>query len=196
LVQGQGPNQRRLKDFCQDTTIDVIPIGFINVFPDQAEAVGGYPTTNYGNACSGYWTSPNGTETMMFTHCDQIASDVAFCQSQGKKILASLGGAIPGGNIFNSKGSAQSFAQFLWGSFGPSQNTEAYPRPFGDSIVDGFDLDMETGLASGYTDLVDELRRLFTQDTSKTYLISCAPQCPIPDRMMHDIIEHSDIDIV
>ena len=132
----------------------------------------------------------------MFAHCDQIAVDVPLCQSRGKKIFASLGGAVPGDNLISSTASAQAFAQFLWGSFGPVQGTNTYPRPFGDSVVDGFDLDMETGPATNYADLVNELRRLFAQDASKTYYVSCVPQCVIPDAQMHDAIENSDIDYV
>merc|ERR1712000_707751 len=92
---GQGPNQNRLADFCQDSAIDVIPIGFVNTFPDQA-GNNGYPGTNYANACgSPYWIAPDGTQTKMFTTCYQLAEDIPICQAAGKKILVSLGGDSP-----------------------------------------------------------------------------------------------------
>lgn len=177
-----------------DTTIDVIPIGFVNMFPDQSPT--GYPATNYGNACSQYWTTTNGTATNMLTSCDEIADDIAFCQSQGKIILASLGGAFPGGNTISSRASAISFARFLWGSFGPVQQTDIYPRPFGTSVVDGFDFDMETGSSLGYVDLANELRRLSETDPRRKYHLSCSPQCPIPDLMMAQVLENSVVDFV
>jgi hypothetical protein len=33
--QGQGSNQQRLSSFCSQSTVDVIPIGFVDVFPGQ-----------------------------------------------------------------------------------------------------------------------------------------------------------------
>ncbi|OQV06459.1 hypothetical protein CLAIMM_11021, partial [Cladophialophora immunda] len=141
---GQGPNQKRLADFCADTTMDIIPIGFVNVFPDQT----GGPGTNYGNACGSVtWKAPDGTQTNVYTTCDQIAEDIAVCQAIGKKIFASIGGEASG-NFIASSDSAKAFADFLWGSFGPLQDPTLvqYPRPFGlNTVVDGFDLDIESG---------------------------------------------------
>ncbi|EXJ93574.1 hypothetical protein A1O1_01966 [Capronia coronata CBS 617.96] len=194
---GQGPNQPRLADFCQDATIDVIPIGFVNTFPDQTDGNNGYPGTNYGNACgSPYWVAPDGTQTEMFTTCTQIAEDIPICQALGKKILVSLGGASSG-NFIASAASAKEFADFLWGSYGPPQDTTEtlYPRPFGQTIVDGFDLDIESGGSFGYADLVNEFRALFAGQ-SKQYYISSAPQCVVPDAHLADAIANSDIDYV
>ncbi|KIX94067.1 uncharacterized protein Z520_10093 [Fonsecaea multimorphosa CBS 102226] len=189
---GQGPDQNRLTDFCQDTTMDIIPIGFVNIFPDQT----GGPGTNYGNACGSVtWKSPNGTQTNVYTTCDEIAADVAVCQGKGKKILASIGGEASG-NFIATTNSAKSFADFLWGSFGPVQDPTLvqFPRPFGDTVVDGFDLDIESGGDFGYADLVNELRANFAEDSSKTYIISAAPQCVVPDAHLDDAIQHSMID--
>ncbi|EXJ91530.1 hypothetical protein A1O3_00078 [Capronia epimyces CBS 606.96] len=195
---GQGPGQQRLADFCQDTTIDVIPIGFVNVFPDQAGANNGYPATNYGNACgSPYWVAPDGTQTEMFTSCWQIAEDIPVCQALGKKILVSIGGDSPG-NFIASSQSAKDFADFLWGAYGPPQDTTQtlYPRPFGvDVVVDGFDLDIESGGPFGYADLVTELRSLFVGQP-KQYYISSAPQCIVPDAHLADAIQNAEFDYV
>ncbi|KAG9722178.1 hypothetical protein KCU59_g16785, partial [Aureobasidium melanogenum] len=32
---GQGPNQGSLQDVCKNPNVDIVNIGFINVFPDQ-----------------------------------------------------------------------------------------------------------------------------------------------------------------
>jgi chitinase len=173
--------------------MDIIPIGFVNVFPDQT----GGPGNNYGNGCgSDLWVTPDGRQTQMLTTCSQIAEDIKTCQNAGKKIFASIGGAEPGGNFLASKDSAVAFADFLWGSFGPLQDPTLvqYPRPFGlDTVVDGFDLDIESGPDSFYSDLVNELRAKFAQSTG-TYYISAAPQCVVPDAHLQDAIEHSYID--
>lgn len=198
VVQGQGPSQNRLADFCQDTAFDVIPIGFVNTFPDQA-GNNGYPGTNYGNACgSPYWKSPDGTQTKMFTNCWQIAEDIPVCQAAGKKILVSLGGDSPG-NFIASTTSAQAFADFLWGAYGPPQDTTEtlFPRPFGtDVIVDGFDLDIESGSDAFYSDLVNELRAKFGTYSGKQFYISGAPQCVVPDAHLDSAIMNSEFDYV
>ncbi|KIW29315.1 uncharacterized protein PV07_05139 [Cladophialophora immunda] len=192
---GQGPNQKRLADFCADTTMDIIPIGFVNVFPDQT----GGPGTNYGNACGSVtWKAPDGTQTNVYTTCDQIAEDIAVCQAIGKKIFASIGGEASG-NFIASSDSAKAFADFLWGSFGPLQDPTLvqYPRPFGlNTVVDGFDLDIESGGDFGYADLVNELRVKFATQSSKTFYISSAPQCVVPDAHLDDAIKNSVIDYV
>lgn len=194
-VQGQGRDQPRLADFCQDTTIDIIPIGFITTFPDQQEGNNGYPVANYGNACgSAYWVAPDGTQTKMFTSCYQIAEDIPKCQALGKKILVSLGGDSTINKIA-SPASAKAFAGFLWGTYGPPQDTTGtlYPRPFGQNVVDGFDLDIETGSGANYANLVNELRtRMIGQP--KQYYISAAPQCSIPDPHLAEAIQNSAFD--
>jgi chitinase len=175
--------------------LDVIPVGFVNTFPDEA-GNNGYPGTNYANACGGaFWVAPDGTQTKMFTSCWQIEEDIPKCQALGKKILASIGGHSPGNKISNSN-SAKNFAKFLWGSFGPLVDPDLiqFPRPFGKSVVvDGFDLDIESGGGVGYADLVNELRTLAGP---QPLIISAAPQCFTPDPQLGDAIKNSIIDYV
>ena len=174
--------------------MDIIPIGFVNVFPDQPNG----PGNDYGNGCgSDLWVTPDGKQTQILTQCYQIAEDIKTCQAAGKKILASIGGATPGGNFLASKASAVAFADFLWGSFGPLQDPtlKQFPRPFGtDTIVDGFDLDIESGPHDFYADLVNELRAKFATNVAKTYYISAAPQCVVPDAHLDAAIQGSFID--
>ncbi len=59
--------------------------------------------------------------------------------------------------------------------------------------MDGFDLDIESGPDSFYSDLVNELRAKFAESTG-TYYISGAPQCIVPDAHLDDAIAHSYID--
>lgn len=78
-------------------------------------------------------------------------------------------------------------------------------RPFGDAIVDGFDLDIESivggdvttaDLSAGYSSLVSDLRIFFENDTSKDYYISGAPQCVVPDAHLADAIETASFDFL
>lgn len=62
-----------------------------------------------------------------------------------------------------------------------------YFRPFGEAIVDGFDLDLEHGPATGYENIAYRLRQLMDEDRAKTgkqWLLTGAPQCPQPDAML------------
>jgi len=79
-----------LSHFCKDSSIDIILISFLNVFPDQGE--NGYPGTNFWNHCGGStYTTPSGDHTQLLSDCSLIGPDIKTCQSMGKKILLSLG---------------------------------------------------------------------------------------------------------
>jgi chitinase len=62
--------------------------------------------------------------------------DIKTCQDAGKIVLLSLGGAI-GDYGFSSSAQAESFATTVWNLFGEGTSST---RPFGSSVVDGFDL--------------------------------------------------------
>lgn len=72
--------------------------------------------------------------------------DIKTCQSKGVKIILSLGGAA-GSYGFTSDAQGQTFAQTIWDMFGGGSSTY---RPFGDSVIDGVDLDIEGGPSTGY----------------------------------------------
>jgi len=60
------------------------------------------------------------------------------------------------------------------------------PRPFGDAILDGLDLDIEGGTLTSitsYSTFVNSLRSKMDSG-KKQYYISGAPQCPYPDGYM------------
>ena len=201
---GQGPNQQRLSHFCADSNIDIIPIAFLNQFPDQT---GGYPGDNFGNQCDGtYYKNPDGSTSKLLKNCPYIGSDMKTCQQMGKKILLSLGGAYPSNQHINSQQSAVNFANFLWRAFGPNKEKSGstFPRPFGDAAVDGFDFDIENVLVSGenkqdlyygYSTMINTLRQLYASD-SKTRYISGAPQCVVPDAHLADAIQNSWFDFL
>ncbi|KAK4692582.1 hypothetical protein P7C71_g4654, partial [Lecanoromycetidae sp. Uapishka_2] len=180
-------------------------IAFLNVFPDQS---GGYPGTNFGNQCgSETYKNPSGSSSPLLSYCPNIGPDIKTCQSMGKKVLLSLGGAIPNNQHVNSDTTAVNFANFLWRAFGPDKesSTSTFPRPFGNAVVDGFDFDIENVLASGentgdlsrgYGTMITTLRTLYTSDKSKSYYISGAPQCVVPDTHLANAIETSWFDFL
>ena len=188
---GQGANQDRLLTTCQNPSYDIINIGFVNVFPDQG--AGGWPGTNFGNACWGDVYENKGVNTSLLKTCPNIGPDVIACQqTYGKKIFLSIGGGEPTNYYIKNGKSGKSFANFLWAAFGPSSAAKAnVPRPWGDAGVDGFDFDIENLMdpvpqsnyqTSGYAAMITQFKNvLFPKDTSKSYYISGAPQCPIPD---------------
>ena len=208
--------------FCEDTDIDIIPIvrtaspesgahrninprpqGFVNVFPDQSH---GYPGTNFGNKCgNSTFNNLNGSSSPLLSDCPSIGPDITKCQAAGKKILLSLGGAIPNNQELDSDASAVDFANFLWKAFGPKCADYSGPRPFGDAVVDGFDFDIESNIpgqkdisyqSRGYATMIKTLRSLYALESGKDYYISGAPQCIVPDSHLGDAISSSWFDFL
>ncbi|KAI4743487.1 glycoside hydrolase [Aureobasidium sp. EXF-12298] len=184
---GQGPNQGSLQDVCKNPNVDIVNIGFINVFPDQGK--GGWPGSNFGNAC--------GSEVY------------------GKKVLLSIGGGYPTNYFINNDTSAVNFANFLWGAFEPVKSewtSTGGPRPFGDAVVDGFDFDIESELSAaptvngktlsnyktnGYVKMITTFKNtLYPQDAMKPYYISGAPQCIVPDQHFAGVVENAWFDFL
>ncbi|PNS15983.1 Chitinase 1 [Sphaceloma murrayae] len=197
---GQGAYQARLVETCKNPNVDVVIIGYVNVFPDQGS--GGYPGTYFGNACgTDTFKNKAGKQTQLLSKCPDIGPDITACQTTyGKKVLLSLGGNYQTNYFIGNDQSAVSFANFLWGAFGPKTTkwtNDNGPRPFGDAVVDGFDFDIESELAKaptfkgkpvnnyrtrGYVKMIQTLKnQLYPTDKSKTYFISGSPQCIVPD---------------
>ena len=89
-------------------------------------------------------------------NCSFLAQDIKTCQAAGKIITLSLGGAT--GQIgFSSDSQAQSFATQIWNLF---LGGKSATRPFGDVVLDGVDLDIESGTPAHYAAFVNQLRKL------------------------------------
>ncbi|KAK3673061.1 Chitinase 2 [Recurvomyces mirabilis] len=192
-------------------SIDIVNIGFVNVFPDQGP--GGWPGTNFGNQCSGEVYVHNGVNTTLQKSCPYIEQDIKTCQTTyGKKVFLSLGGANPNNYYLDSDTSGESFADFLWGAFGPASANNGQPRPFGSAVVDGFDFDIESAInpaptdangktiayaTNGYAAMINHFKNdLYTQDVTKSYYISGAPQCSLPDVHLTSVISAAWFDFV
>ncbi|GAB7359587.1 hypothetical protein MBLNU230_g6772t1 [Neophaeotheca triangularis] len=208
---GQGPNQDRLVETCKDPSVDLVVVGFVNVFPDQPGS-GGYPGTNFGNACGDETYTNNGVSTKLQRNCPFVGEDIKTCQdTYGKKVLLSLGGGYPTNYYIRNPSTAESFANFLWGAYGPQTaawTNAGRPRPFGNAVVDGFDFDIESEMNpapagvpnykdSGYAVMIQTFRqKKFVLDTTKNYYISGAPQCIVPDAHLSFPIANSWFDFL
>ncbi|KAK9760247.1 Chitinase 2, partial [Basidiobolus ranarum] len=178
--------QRDLAYYCQDDTLDVIPLAFLNTFFGQ----GGLPALNLANTCN---LKDNATfPSTGLLNCPIVSNDIKFCQSRGKSIILSLGGA--GGSYgFQNDTQAQEFATQIWNLFlGGKSDT----RPFGDTVLDGVDLDIEGGGPTGYVAFINQLRSYYAQDKSKKYLITGAPQCVYPDGQLSSTLNNAWFDLV
>ncbi|KAJ2801621.1 Chitinase 2, partial [Coemansia helicoidea] len=154
--------EQPLAAYCQDSTFDIINISFLINYN-----LTGLPVLNHAFHCE---TTFNGTHTL---HCPDIGADIKACQKAGKKVVLSLGG----GNIYTygleTAADGQRFADTVWNMF--LGGTHKY-RPYDDAVLDGIDLDLESGAQTGYPAFISQLRSYF-KSAPKQYIISAAPQC-------------------
>lgn len=176
--QNAGRSQDRLSTYCEDDSVDIVLLAFANEFPNLE--------INFANQCGESFSSG-------LLHCPQIGQDIKTCQSKGKKVLLSLGGASGGYGFHGSSADsdAEKFATTLWNKFGGGSDNE---RPFDDAVVDGFDFDLENLNQAGIVSLGKALRTKFSQDSSKSFYLSAAPQCVYPDASVGDLLANVDID--
>lgn len=106
--------------------------------------------------------------------CPDVGKAITSCQSKGKKVLISLGGA-DGAYGFDDDDTAKKFSLTMWKLFLGGTSSS---RPFGAATLDGIDLDLEAGTSVGYAAFVNELRALMDTDSSRNYFITGTPQCP------------------
>ncbi|KAI1761326.1 putative endochitinase CHI2 [Hypoxylon sp. FL1150] len=170
-----------LSTYCTSTSgIDIIVLAFLYSWGSGSDI----PSGTVGQSC---FISTSGEGQ----NCDSVSSAIATCQSVGVKVILSLGGATSSYSL-SSEAEAESIGTYLWQAYAGGSGVE---RPFGDVVVDGFDFDLEVDTGSEYYQyMISTLRSSFASDTSKTYYITGAPQCPIPEPNMGVIIENSVFD--
>lgn len=107
----------------------------------------------------------------------------------GKTILLSIGGSMfNSGPLSPQHGRA--LADQVWNMFGPRGGGGSNRRPFGDAVVDGFDLDIEAPLQN-MAPFATRLRKHIDKanaSSGKTFYLSAAPQCPYPDQNNQDVL--------
>lgn len=137
VYYGQSPatNQVTLAKLCSDDNVNIIILAFLSEF----FTAGGLPTMDFGPACGGQSSEMIAKGATGMLQCGQMATDIATCQSSGKKVLLSLGGATAQ-TAFTGDAQAKSFASTLWDLFGAGTGLDAGLRPFGNTKIDGFDV--------------------------------------------------------
>ncbi|KAF8858891.1 glycoside hydrolase [Acephala macrosclerotiorum] len=181
VYYGQSPATASisLTSQCADPNIDIVILAFVI---NQLSG-GKYPSINFGAACGGQ-TSIMQSQAPGLLWCPDLASQIQTCQSKyGKKMFLSVGGAASQIS-FKDEGEARALGDVLWDVFGPPGNLDVGLRPFGEVVVDGFDIgtDNEDGLPAHFDTLALTLRDHFSYASKdKTYYLSSAPQCPFPD---------------
>ncbi|KAG6884389.1 hypothetical protein C0993_011618 [Termitomyces sp. T159_Od127] len=177
--------QSSLSAYCQDDTINAIPIAFLYDF----FSTGGLPALDLSSTCS---AAANGAfPGTALPNCQFLAEDIKTCQKKGKIITLSLGGAT-GSTSFSSDSQAEQFADTIWNLFlGGSSST----RPFGTAVLDGIDLDIETGDSTHYAAFVKRLRT-HTEQAGKKYYLTAAPQCVYPDAHVGTVLDAVPFDAV
>lgn len=137
VYYGQSPatSQVTLAKLCSDDSVNIIILAFLSEF----FSAGGLPTMDFGPACGGQSPQMTAKGATGMLECGQMATDIATCQSSGKKVLLSLGGATAQ-TAFTSDDQATTFASTLWNLFGAGTGLDAGLRPFGKTLIDGFDV--------------------------------------------------------
>ncbi|KAL4793404.1 glycoside hydrolase superfamily [Aspergillus venezuelensis] len=171
--------QQRLGYYCDDANIDVIVLAFLMT----VNGLGGAPEVDFSTASEDCEVFP-GTN---LKNCPQIGEEITTCQSKGKTILLSIGGATYSEGGFASTSAADAGAELIWKTFGPDSGDSKIHRPFGKAVIDGFDFDFEAAVTNT-GEFATQLRTLADSDTSKKYFLTAAPQCPFPDAADKDIL--------
>lgn len=160
---GQNGNEGTLAETCATGKYKYVNIAFLNKFGN-----GQTPEINLAGHCN---PASNG--------CTTVSSGITSCQSQGVKVLLSLGGGI-GNYSLASPADARAVADYLWHNFlGGKKSTS---RPLGDAVLDGIDFDIELG-STQYWDVLARSLKAYSKPRRAVYLAG-APQCPFPDKFL------------
>ncbi|KAF3432891.1 hypothetical protein FNV43_RR23993 [Rhamnella rubrinervis] len=173
IYWGQNTNEGTLADTCNTGNYQFVNIAFLTTFGN-----GQTPVLNLAGHCD-----PAGNT------CTGLSADIKGCQSQGIKVLLSLGGAT-GSYSLTSADDAKQVSDYLWNNFLGGQSGS---RPLGDAVLDGIDFDIEAGNGQFW----DELARSLNghSQATKVYL-AAAPQCPYPDSHLDGAIQTGLFDYV
>lgn len=155
--------EKPLAHYCSQSWVDNVILSFMNVFPSNVQL-------NHANHC---WNTFPGTQLL---NCPNIATDIAVCKSQGKRVGLALGGAI-GTYGFTSDLQAQQFARTFYCMFLEGRDCAATNRPYGSTVLDFVDLNIESGSWAGYAAFARELKAL----TGNRIKVVATGQCPYPD---------------
>ncbi|KAF8380134.1 hypothetical protein HHK36_027616 [Tetracentron sinense] len=174
IYWGQNGNEGTLTETCATGNYDFVNIAFLPTFGN-----GQTPMINLAGHCDPY---TNG--------CTGLSDEIQACQSQGIKVMLTIGGGA-GSYYLTSSEDAKQVADYLWNNFLGGQSSS---RPLGDAVLDGIDFDIEGGTTQHWDDLARYLSG-YSQQGKKVYL-TAAPQCPFPDAYIGEALNTGLFDYV
>jgi hypothetical protein len=127
-----------LLTICSDPDVDIIILAFINRL---STGPAGYPGLNLGAKCwaANYAQQSAGATGLIDCISDGFAQQVKNCQSTGKKVLLSIGGAVGySETTIPSEQDAVRIADNIWNLFGAGgidDDDIMAIRPFGDLVL-------------------------------------------------------------
>ena len=128
----------RLDTICKDPSVDIVVLAFIT----DIDSGNGYPTLNLGDAgCYAATTAQTAAGATGLIDCTEVVTpQIETCQSIGKPVMLSFGGAegYSQTTIPNATAAVE-YADTLWKLFGQGTGLESI-RPFGNVSLDGFDI--------------------------------------------------------
>ncbi|KAL3506854.1 hypothetical protein ACH5RR_032236 [Cinchona calisaya] len=174
IYWGQDEREGTLRDTCASGLYQIVNIAFLSTFGN-----GQTPQLNLAGHCK-----PSSGS------CQKLTNSIRQCQSQGIKIMLSIGGG-EGSYSLSSADDARKVADYLWNHFLGGQ---ANFRPLGDAVLDGIDFDIELG-ETHYAAMARRLSSYSQQGGRKVYL-TAAPQCPFPDQKLGNALNTGLFDYV
>lgn len=179
IYWGQNGNEGTLAETCGTGNYEFVNIAFLATFGS-----GRQPMINLAGHCDPYSNDPYSNP------CTGLSDNITSCQSQGVKVMLSIGGAA-GAYSLASSDDARQVAAYLWNNFLGGQSSS---RPLGNAVLDGIDFDIEQGTNAHWADLATYLSG-YSKKGKKVYL-TAAPQCPFPDQWVGDALNTGVFDYV
>ena len=171
IYWGQNGNEGTLRDTCASNNYNIVNLAFLTTFGN-----GQTPVLNLAGHCN-----------PVANQCTSLSDEIKACQSQGIKVLLSLGGGA-GSYSLSSADDAKNVAQYLWDNYLGGQSGS---RPLGDAVLDGIDFDIETGGGQFYDELAKAIKA-----RGSNVVLTAAPQCPFPDQSLQTAINTGLFDYV
>ena len=179
---GQNSNNTTLAELCQTSLYNIVVISYLDLSGGGGGGGGGvlsrqYPYLNLDLHCN----SSNGG-------CTSLTTDIAICQSLNVRVLLSISG---GGGRSNHEDNEETsphgegpdyVASYLWNNFLSGESDDPGGRPLGAAILDGIDLDIESGAGnSGTMNYYGHLAQFVRQLSIGSAILTASPRCLFPD---------------
>ena len=143
IYWGAEDDNLGLADVCNNDAYDIVNLAFVGYFFSD----GGYPSMSLSSLDGPSQAQSNAGATGL-QDGSSLVSAIQTCQSNGKLVIMSLGGANDYADVtLTGDDQGEQIATTLWNLFlGGTDNSEL--RPFGDVKLDGFDLGMLLSISS------------------------------------------------